>query len=252
MDQIEDNIRCVVVDDEHLARELLTDYISKIPNLELVAALESPLELMTTDLYKDVDIMFLDIQMPDITGIDFLKSLARQPIVIFTTAYSEYALEGYELNVVEYLLKPIAFPRFVKAVKKAVEIAIIRRKAMVYNTPAKKMEKIESPLDPDNKNYIIIKADRKINKVNYSDIIYIEGALEYVTFHLKNENITGFYSLKELEKTLPTNSFMRVHRSYIVNTKMVNALEGNILKIEGIKIPIGASYKKKVYKEIFE
>ena len=246
-----DKILCAIVDDEHLARELLADYVSKIPNLELIGTYSSPLELMNSEYYSKIEILFLDIQMPDITGIDFLKTLRENPTVIFTTAYSEYALEGYELNVVEYLLKPIAFPRFVKATQKAIHIANIKRKLKTDDFKQNPKENTSINSDITTKDYIIIKADRKKYKVNFNEILYIEGALEYVTFVLNDKKITAFYSLKELENLLPSNNFMRVHRSYIVNYKKASALDGNMLIINDYKIPIGSSHRKSV-NDIFE
>ncbi|MCT4614602.1 MAG: LytTR family DNA-binding domain-containing protein [Marinifilaceae bacterium] len=232
-------ILCAVVEDEHPARELLSDYISKISNLELVGSFTSPLELMDSAVYNDIEILYLDIQMPEITGIDFLKLNKTNPIVIFTTAYSEYALEGYELDVVEYLLKPIAFPRFLKASRKAIKIAEIKRK--INSDSFKTIDE-----NIDDKDYIIIKADRKKHKIYYNEIIYIEGALEYVSFHLEDRKITGFYSLKQLEDILPKSYFTRIHRSYIVNNRKIKSLEANTVYLNNIKLPVSSSYKKNI------
>jgi DNA-binding LytR/AlgR family response regulator len=236
-------IYCAIVDDEHLARELLEDYVSKIPKLKLVGSFESPLELMNSEFYDKLDILLLDIQMPDITGIDFVKTMnKKKPLVIFTTAYSEYALEGYELNIIEYLLKPIAFPRFIKAINKAVEHLNTVNKAQSSDI----INFVPSTENKNIQDYIIVKADRKKYKINYNEILFIEGALEYVTFRLEKKKITAFYSLKELEKLLPNNQFIRVHRSYIANINKINELEGNQLIIKDHKLPIGANYKKNV------
>jgi DNA-binding LytR/AlgR family response regulator len=187
----------------------------------------------------DIDLMFLDIQMPDITGLDFLKSLSRKPFVVLTTAYKEYALEGYELDISDYLLKPFSFDRFLKAINKV-------------NTLIQKQDKQEEPKSEYNQtdfheDYIIIRADRKYYKINYDDLIFIEGQKAYVTFHSEGKkNVTALASLKELEEKLPENKFIRIHKSYIVSVKKIDALEGNIIEIAGEKLPVGKSFKPKV------
>lgn len=232
-------IRCVVVDDEALARKYLKDYISKVPFLELVGDFNSPLKAYELLEKGMVDLMFLDIQMPEITGLDFLRSLDRKPFVILTTAYKEYALEGYELDISDYLLKPFSFNRFLKAVNKV-------------NTLIQKQDKKEVPTSDYNQtdfheDYIIIRADRKYYKINYDDLIFIEGQKAYVTFHSEGKkNVTALASLKELEEKLPENKFIRIHKSYIVSVKKIDALEGNMIEISGEKLPVGKSFKSKV------
>lgn len=228
-------IKCVIIDDEYLARDLLSQYIDKVPSLELIGSFENPLDIFNTNLLDTVDIMFLDIQMPEITGIDFLKSLRKQPAVIFTTAYQQYAIEAYELNVIEYLLKPIAFPRFLKAVKKVSEIIKLRR---IYKNGESKEN------NADDNSFILVKSERKLHKLK--DVIYIESALEYVVFHLSNRSITAYYSLKELEGLLPSSIFSRVHRSFIVNNDYIDSLDSATLMLGNVKIPLGASYRKKI------
>lgn len=232
-------IRCVIVDDEALARKYLKDYISKVPFLEFVGDFNSPLKAYDLLEKGMVDLMFLDIQMPEITGLDFLRSLNRKPYVILTTAYKEYALEGYELDISDYLLKPFSFDRFLKAVSKVNSIILSR-------------EKKEEPTSLYNQtdfhdDYIIIRADRKYYKINYDDLIFIEGQKAYVTFHSEGKkNVTALASLRELEEKLPEKKFIRIHKSYIVSVKKIDALEGNMIEIVGEKLPVGKSFKPKV------
>lgn len=223
----------IVIDDEHLARTLMSDYVGRIPQLNLIAALPNAVEASAVLLEKNIDIILTDIEMPDLNGVDFVKTLSKMPAIIFTTAYSEYAVEGFALSAVDYLLKPISFPRFVQAINKAIELIDNQSKpTMVLKG------------DPDaSKEYISIKADYKIYKVNYEDLIYIKGQSEYVTFHTKQRNITAYYALKNLEIQLPDKQFIRVHKSYIVSVNYVEYIEGNMISVNGNKLPIGASYK---------
>ncbi|NPA35459.1 MAG: response regulator transcription factor [Chlorobi bacterium] len=228
-------IKCIVVDDEFLARTLLADYIERIPQLELTAKCSGATEAMEVLRTEDVDLMFLDIQMPEQTGVDMLHKTENKPVVIFTTAYSEYALQGYSLGVIDYLLKPISFERFSVAVEKATEQISLMRKAGVNN----------------RENYIVIRAEHKLIKVYYDDIIYIEGLKEYVAFHLKdNKKIIALMSLKGLENNLP-EKFIRIHRSFIVNKEEVKSIHRNKVEIAGKKIDIGKTYKGKVKKDLF-
>ena len=229
----------LIVDDELLARTLLTDYVGKIPQLNLVAACPNVVEAMSQMTGQSVDIILTDIEMPDITGIDFVRSLKSSPAIIFTTAYSEYAIEGFDLSVVDYLLKPIPFSRFVQAINKAIEYIDIHSKPSTI---------LNGDASTDQKDYIFIKADYKIYKVNFDDLLYIEGQSEYVTFHTVNRNITAYYALKNLELELPESHFVRVHKSYIVSIKHIDYVETNNLVIAGNKIPIGGNYRDLVYK----
>lgn len=231
-------IRCAIVDDEFLARQYLCDYVSKVPFLELVGDFNSPLAVMDVIKNSEIDLLFLDIEMPDITGLDFLKALDNPPKVIFTTAYKKYAVEGYELNVVDYLLKPFSFDRFLKAVNRVTETMQSNEKSVIEIQPSPKLYN----------EYLTIRADRKHYKINYEDLIYIEGQQAYVTFHATTKKVTALASLKELEERLPTAQFIRVHKSYIISIKHIDALEGNIVEICNFKIPVGKSYRKKVEK----
>jgi DNA-binding LytR/AlgR family response regulator len=233
------NIRCLIIDDEYLARQYIADYVRKVPFLDLKGDYNSPLKAIDQIKAGKIDLIFLDIQMPDITGLDFLKTLDKAPFVIITTAYKEYALEGYELNVSDYLLKPFSFERFLKAVNKVLEI----KEKMSGSGTQLSTEQSETTIHDD---YIIVRADRKHYKINYEDLIYIEGQKAYVTFHTSSKRVTALASLKDLEEKLPDKLFIRIHKSYIVSIKKIDSLEGNMIEIGGKHLPIGKSYKKDV------
>lgn len=235
-------IRCAIIDDEYLARKYIKDYVAKVPFLELYGDYNSPLKVMEPLQQGQVDLLFLDVQMPDISGMEFIRSLERKPYVILTTAYEEYALEGYELEVTDYLLKPFSFDRFLKAVNK-VNTALQHRQSQPQGA-----ENTETQTD-FKEDYLIIRADRKYYKINYEDLIFVEGQKAYVTFHaVHGKRITALASLKELEEKLPAKRFIRIHKSYIVSIKNIDALEGNQLEVNGEKLPIGNFYRKEVAK----
>ncbi|MBU2996252.1 LytTR family DNA-binding domain-containing protein [Cellulophaga baltica] len=224
-------LKCLVIDDEELARALIKSYINDVDFLELEGDFENPLEALQVLKTKKIDLLFLDIQMPEIKGTEFAKIVGGDTKIIFTTAYSEYALEGYELNVVDYLLKPITFTRFLTAVQKV------------------NVETNALPNDTDES--ITIKSGYDLHKVKYSDINYIKSDSEYVTFYTDGKKIMSLQSLKSLEKTIPSELFIRVHRSYIVNKSKVNSLTGRDLVLNDTKIPISDSYYDKVKAELF-
>jgi len=228
-------INCIVIDDEHLARTLLDDYIGKLPSLKLIANCSSALQALEILQNKPVDLIFLDIQMPDLSGIVFLKSLKYKPVVIFTTAYPEYALDGYALDVIDYLLKPISFERFMQSVNKAAE----------------QIKLIKGISTNKEKKYITLKSEHRIHKVKYNNILFIEGMKEYVVFHLKEgKRIITLERMKNLEEHLPDN-FLRIHRSYIINKNDIRSLYGNSVEIGNHKIDIGKTYKEKVISQLF-
>ncbi|MDO6472857.1 LytTR family DNA-binding domain-containing protein [Maribacter sp. 1_MG-2023] len=222
------SINCIVVDDEELARALLITYIEKLDFLNLVGEAENPLEALQLMKEHDVDVLFLDIQMPEIKGTDFAKMVDSNTKIIFTTAYSQYALEGYELNAVDYLLKPITFERFVTAVNKV--------------KTNKTVEKSES---------FTIKSGYDLHKVKFEDIQYIVSDSEYVTFHMADKKIISNQRLKALEQELPSSMFMRVHRSYIINKNSVTGLKGRDLLLSDVIIPVSDSYYDVVKDELF-
>lgn len=237
-----DKINCVVIDDERLARDYIKNYISKIPELKLIGDFNSPLK--ATELIKSgkIHLLFLDIQMPDITGIEFIKSLSNKPEVIFTTAYQEYALEGFNLDVVDYLLKPFSFERFYQAVNKVIdklELKSGKEDTQIYPIT-------QQPTFTDT--FLTIRADRKFYKINFDNITYIEGQKAYVTFHTDKKLITALASLKDLEESLPKDKFLRIHKSYIVAINEIQSLEGNIIEIDNIQLPVGKMYKDDVLK----
>ena len=234
--------RVIIVDDEFLARKLLKGYVEKIDDLELVATCSDALEATACLQKEKIDIIFLDIHMPEITGLELVRSLKYTPEVIFTTAYSEYAIDSYELGAIDYLLKPIAFPRFFQSVTKAIDKINSRRS---FEESAFKPQPNEKQTQEVSyaRDFITIKADYKIYKVNHSDLIFIEGQHEYVTFHTANRRITALYSLKNLEQILPKDQFLRIHKSYIVSFHHIEDIEASSVTVGGKKIPVGGSYR---------
>ncbi|MBK8043137.1 MAG: response regulator transcription factor [Haliscomenobacter sp.] len=234
-------IKVIIVDDEPLAQDVLETYIEKIPELSLVGKCGNALEANEMLKQEEVDLMFLDIQMPQLTGIDFLKTLPKPPLVIFTTAYSNYAVEGFELNALDYLLKPISLERFMKSVNKAAEqLELLRKEAPA---PAA----LEDPSISDSGEYIFVKADKKLIKVNFQEIIYIEGLKDYVIIRMENQRVITLQTMKSLEDKLPVSKFKRIHRSYIVNIDKINAIVGNMIEVlekgQAKHLPIGKNYR---------
>ncbi len=236
------NYKCIIVDDEELARKLLENYVSRIQLLDLVGMAKNSLEANQLVLQNDVDILFLDIQMPDISGIELVKLLHLKPQIIFTTAYPEYALDGFDLNVTDYLLKPFSFERFLTGVNKAIEQIKLKSLAV---TPVPQTKIADLPLD-----YMVVKSDQKLLKIKFNDIVYIEGMKEYVAFHTSDERIIALFSLKQLMLDLP-DYFIRIHRSFIVNKKFAKAIEGPFVHLNELKLPIGKSFKKDVISQLF-
>lgn len=230
-------IKCITIDDEHLAHKLLADYIKKVPMLELAGQFKKAADALEIINTGQVDLIFLDIQMPGFTGIEFMESLQNKPLVIFTTAYSEYALKGYELEVIDYLLKPIEFERFIKAVNKAA------KQFMLQSNPENSPEKPNTDKEQD---FIFVKSGYKSIKVKLDDILYIEGLKEYANIFTKERKYTMLERLKNLEFTLPSHKFMRVHKSFIVAIDKIDAIYGNVIEIKNKKIPVGRTYKKEV------
>ncbi|WP_116108655.1 LytR/AlgR family response regulator transcription factor [Lewinella sp. IMCC34191] len=230
-------LNCLIVDDEELARRLVCSYCDRLPDLRVVGEAAHPLAAMERLRKVSVDLLFLDIQMPNMTGLDFLRTLRQPPAVILTTAYSEYALEGFELDVVDYLVKPFAFERFVMGVNKARD----------YRFPEKHLT---SAPPQKEATYQLVRADRKTYRIPHSEIHYIESMREYVAYHTDKGRTLSLGSLKQLEDELP-DRFLRVHKSFIVATDRVEALEGNQLRIGEALIPIGGSYRELVKARLF-
>ncbi len=230
--------KCLIIDDEAQARKLIAAYISKIPELELVNSCKNALEGQAIMSENEIDILFLDVNMPELSGIDFLKISKKIPPTIFITAYSEYALNGYELDVVDYLLKPVEFPRFYKAVLKAFE-------------RIGKHKQIVSENKEINKNkYIFVKADKEIIKLNILEIQYIEGMREYVRIYTEKRKILTLQSLSRFIEILPENLFFRVHKSFIVNIQTIDNIMGNTIYIKNNEIPISRGNKKEFIEKI--
>lgn len=225
-------INVLIVDDEPLAQEVLEAHIGRIPELHLVKKCSNAIEAKEALMENSIDLMFLDIQMPQITGVEFLKSLENPPLTIFTTAFSNYAVEGFELNAIDYLLKPVSFDRFSKAVEKAKEQISLR----------KTTEPEQSEVD-----HIYVKSDKKLIRVRYSDIIYIEGLKDYVIIRMDTGRIITLQTMKSLEEKLPSKIFRRIHRSFIVSVDKIQAVEGNMIEImekgQAKHIPIGKNYR---------
>jgi len=221
-------IRTIIVDDEPLALEVLKNYIDQLHNVQLVTACNNAIEANEALRTHEVDLLCLDIHMPQLTGIEFLKSLKNPPLVLFTTAHPDYALEGFELDVVDYLLKPISLDRFMKAIHKVED----------------RMQKHDSP---DGDDHFYVKADKKLVKIFYKEILYIEGLKDYVIIRNEHNRVITLQTMKSLENKLPSDHFIRVHRSYIVNIDKIQSIMGNMLEImeKGqIKhIPVGKNYR---------
>jgi DNA-binding LytR/AlgR family response regulator len=223
------SIRCHIIEDEPMASKLLQLYVSKLPVLELIAVSDNPLHALESLKTNPVDLLFLDIRMPEMTGLSLLEVLTNRPLAILTTAFSEFALESYELDVVDYLKKPITFERFVKAVGKA-------EQRLQVNEP--RGEKSGSA------DYIFVKEGTRFVKVNIDDILFIEGLKNYVAIHTAAQKIDSLQRLKSLEDQLPADKFMRVHNSYIVAKSAISSVKENEIQVGTAKIPIGETYLK--------
>ncbi|CAM1349674.1 MULTISPECIES: LytR/AlgR family response regulator transcription factor [Tenacibaculum] len=225
--------KCLIVDDEELARELITTHLNQLPDFEIVAVCASAIEASSVLKTESVDLMFLDIEMPVLKGIEFLKNLANKPKVIFTTAHREYAIESYELNVVDYLLKPIVFTRFFKAIEKFLDTQTIEK-------PVNKKEET---------THMFVQSNKKNIKVLFEDILYIESIKDYIRIHTLASKLVIKHGISAFEEKLD-NRFIRVHRSYIVNSQKVTAYTKQDVEIDKIEIPIGDLYKKKALERL--
>ena len=226
-------IRTIAIDDEPLALKLVSGYVSKTPFLELVASFDNPMDAMEYLDKNTVDLIFLDIHMPDLTGIEFTRILENRPKIIFTTAYEKYALEGFKLEAVDYLLKPFNYEEFLKAAKKAEKLIGLEKTAH---------DEVDA-----NKEFLFLKSEYKIKRINFNDIKYIEGLKDYVKVYLLHESkpILSLNSLKSLEGKLPETKFMRVHRSFIVNLEKIDTIERSRIVFDKVYIPVSEQYKEK-------
>lgn len=230
------NLRCLLVDDEHFALALLEKFVADTPGLEVVATTKSAVRALETLQTNPIDLLFLDVQMPIMSGVNMLKTAANPPVTIFTTAYPQYAVEAFNLDAVDYLLKPFSFDRFSQAVEKA--RALIRQR------------QTDAPMRPDG--YLTVKADRKWIKIAISDIRYVEGWKEYVKIYTDHDKVVTLESLANLENNLPTGHFLRVHKSFIVARDHVQKMDGDELVLIGeARIPVARARKKEVVAELF-
>ena len=238
------NLTCLIVEDEPMARKLLTQYVEKVSGLTLLDALSSPLAALDFLEHNEPDILFLDVQMPEITGIDLLKILKKKPIIVLTTAYSEYAIEGYELDVTDYLLKPITFKRFLKCVEK------IKQKVNPESDEASPGSLPEASA-LSNTDSLFVKDGTKSVRINLAEVRYIESLKDYVRIHLADKRITTLQSMKKLMSLLPTQDFVRVHHSYIIAMPWVEEVYRDEVLVDGTKIPVSDTYRP-AFKRIIE
>lgn len=232
-------IRCLIVDDEPLALDILVDYISKVPFLELIKATTSAFEALALVQESKADLVFLDVQMPELTGIQFLKIINGKCNVILTTAYPQYALDGYDLSVSDYLLKPIAFDRFYKAVQK-VQGGLTQRLAVQENVQGVQ----------NSNGFIFVKTEHKIQKIYLNDILYIEGLKDYISIFTHSERVITLQNMKKMEDVLPAGHFIRVHKSYIIALDKIESIERSRILIGEKIIPIGDTYRDPFFKMI--
>jgi len=229
-------LKCIIIDDEPIARKILQEFIEEIDYLELTGEAENPVKAMSLLNNNDIDLIFLDINMPKINGIDFLKNIKTSANIIVTTAYAEYAVDAYGLDVLDYLVKPIAFDRFLKACNKAKEMGALRK------------NNVGRQNKPDD--HFFIKCNNQIEKVFYDDLLYAEAMLNYVMLYTNSKKMMVYVTMKNLEDQLPAGIFIKVHKSFIVNKTKIKSIEGNILDIGIEKITISQNLKEKVIAEI--
>jgi DNA-binding LytR/AlgR family response regulator len=240
-------LRTLVVDDEPYAHELMEKYVNMMPELQLAGHCWDVVEAFKALHASQIDLMLLDIKMPDINGIDFLKKLKDPPLIIFTTAYSEYAIEGYELNVVDYLLKPFSYERFEKAIHKAISISSITTE--MPNTAEASAPENTGVQNPAAEGVLFVRSDGKLIKIELSKLIYIESLKDYLQLFTVKERIIIYGTMINMEGQLSgIPFFLRVNKSYMVNIQYITEVEGNIIKLDAVHIPIGKTYKDKVHK----
>lgn len=233
-------LRCFVVDDQAYAVQIIADYVTRVPFLELAGTTTSPIQALTRIQEGDIDLVFLDIQMPELTGMQFLKLCVGKCRVILTTAYPEFALEGYEHEVIDYLLKPVAFERFVKAAQKASNL-FPSNAAAIPSTQA-------------TDGYFFVKGEskNKFIKVNHDDVLYVEGLKNYVSVYTKDQRIVTYHTLTELENQLPRPPFYRVHKSYIISLRHMTMVDGNTIFIGDRQVPLGETYREQFFRIVRE
>lgn len=223
-------MQCVIVDDEPIARKILQEFVEQVPFLELAGQFENTSKAEVFLLQNRADILFLDIEMPKRSGLDYLKTPSVKPLVILTTAFPQYAVEGYELDIIDYLLKPVAFHRFLKAVQKAREFAALRGAVNAQSKPS----------------YLFVRSEKRIEKIELADIQYIESLGNYVNIYTEGKKIIAYLTLKGLESQLPANEFIKIHQSYLVSFSKINAIEGNQVILQNKSLPISRNYRDTV------
>lgn len=228
-------LNCLIVDDEPIARKGLEEYVKEVDFLHLAGSYENALKAGAFLNESRIDLILLDIQMPKLSGIEFLKTLKIPPMVIFTTAYSDYALEGYALDIIDYLVKPIPFERFLKAVQKAHDFFELKQRAKANSAP------------PD---FFFVKCDHKFEKVNYSEVLYIEAMQNYTIIHTTSRKMITYLTFTGMESQLPSDSFLKVHKSFMVSLEKVKSIDGNELVVGSARIPISRSLKEEVINRI--
>lgn len=225
--------KCVIIDDEPIAIRVIKKHLSAFSNFVVVGEYSNALEAMPILLKENIDIIFCDIQMPQITGVDFVRSLSHPPKVIFTTAYRDYAIEAFELNVIDYLLKPISFERFTKAISNFLELASLEKKS----------DKIEEQEKENQREFIFLKADKKHHKINLCDILYFESLGDYVIAYTTEKKIVTKERIRYLPEILPENDFIQIHRSYVISIAKIDSVGPGFVEINKKKLPVGRNYK---------
>ena len=226
-------IRCIIIEDERLAQDVIKNHLQKVADrFNLVGCYRNAPEAKEALEKEEVDLIFLDIQLPGMTGLNFLRSLSSPPLVVFTTAYPEYALESYEFNVIGYLLKPVSFERFSKTIDKIMD-------GKIFKVPASEIKSF-------NREHIFIRSNSKFFRISFSDIIYIEGMKDYIKIHTTEHVIITHQTMGEIENILPAGQFIRIHKSYIVAFARINSVFGNSVEMEKALLPIGLNYKDKI------
>ena len=227
-------LKTLVIDDEPLAQNVIKKYTEDIKSIDIIGFCKNAIEAIEIMGNQTIDLIFLDINMPKLSGIEFLKTLKNPPLVILTTAYSEYAMEGYELNVLDYLVKPFAFARFLKAVQKAEQ----------------QLQLTQKPITEEKPESVFIKSNKKTYQIKFSEIIYIEGLGDYIKIYTEKSHLVTNLSMKKMEELLPANDFYRIHKSHIVNRMKIIAIEGNMVELSGIKLTIGSNYRTDFFSRI--
>lgn len=230
-------LSCIIIDDEPVARKILQEFVEQVPFMDMQGKFENAMQAETFLKANTPDVIFLDIEMPKVSGLQLLQKMEINSLVILTTAFPKYALEGYELDIIDYLLKPFAFSRFLKAVQKAKDYCQMKNIATV-NTSLP--------------SYIFIKSDKRIEKIELSDILYAESIGNYVSIYTDTKKIIAYLTMKSLESQLPLEEFIKIHQSYLVNCSKIEAIEGNEIKVSGKSLPISRNYRDTVMKIVYQ